>query len=108
MIKKEAMAIVDKALELGDGDVAVGVVRGFEAGTIDIPWAPNIHTQGAVIPVRDGKGAVRYLRTGNLPFSREILEYNESKIRERAEKISAKVDFDLACFDIQEICKPCV
>ncbi len=83
MIKKEAMAIVDKVLELGDGDVAVGVVRGFEAGTIDIPWAPNIHTHGAVIPVRDATGAIRYLRTGNLPFSKEILEYNESKIKER-------------------------
>ncbi len=108
MIRKEAVAIVDKALELGDGDVAVGVVRGFEAGTIDIPWAPNIYTRGDVIPVRDGKGAIRYLRTGNLPFSKEILEYNESKIREREENISAKVDYELACFDIQEICKPCV
>jgi methylaspartate mutase epsilon subunit len=108
MIKREAMAIVDKALELGDGDVAVGVVRGFEAGTIDIPWAPNIHTRGDVIPVRDGKGAVRYLRTGNLPFSKEILDYNRSKIREREEKISGKVDYEVACSDIREICKPCV
>ncbi len=108
MIRKEARAIVDKALELGDGDVAAGVVRGFEAGTIDIPWAPNIYTRGDVIPVRDGKGAVRYLRTGNLPFSREILEYNESRIREREENISAKVDYEVACFDIQEICKPCI
>lgn len=108
MIKKEAMAIVDKTLELGDGDVAVGVVRGFEAGTIDIPWAPNIHTRGDVIPVRDGKGAIRYLRTGSLPFTKEILEYNTSKIREREEKISAKVDYEWACFDILEIGYPCV
>jgi methylaspartate mutase epsilon subunit len=108
MIKQEAMAIVDKTLELGDGDVAVGVMRGFEAGTIDIPWAPNIHTAGAVIPVRDGKGAIRYLRTGNLPFSKEILEYNNMKIREREEILSGKVDYELACFDIQEICSPCV
>jgi methylaspartate mutase epsilon subunit len=108
MIKKEAMAIVDKILELGDGDVAVGVVRGFEAGTIDIPWAPNIHTHGAVIPVRDARGAVRYLRTGNLPFNNEILEYNKAKIREREEQLSAPVDYEVACFDIQEICKPCV
>jgi len=108
MIRKEAMVIVDKTLELGDGDVAVGVVRGFEAGTIDIPWAPNINTQGAVIPVRDGKGAVRYLRTGNLPFSREILEYNDAKIRQREQNSSAKVDYETACFDIQEICNPCI
>jgi methylaspartate mutase epsilon subunit len=108
MIKKEAMAIVDKALELGDGDVAVGAVRGFAAGTIDIPWAPNIHTAGDVIPIRDGKGAIRYLRTGNLPFNKEILEYNESKIREREEKFGAPVDYELACFDILEICNSCV
>lgn len=108
MIKKEAMAIVDKTLEMGDGDVAVGVVRGFKAGTIDIPWAPNIHTQGAVIPVRDSRGAIRYLKTGNLPFDKEILEYNESKIKEREEKIYGEVDYELACFDIQEICGSCI
>ncbi|MFH1019876.1 MAG: methylaspartate mutase subunit E [Pseudomonadota bacterium] len=108
MIRCEAIAIVDKALELGDGDVAVGVVRAFEAGTIDIPWAPNIHTQGAVIPVRDGKGAVRYLRTGHLPFGKEIIEYNAGKIKEREEMVSAKADYEMACFDILEICKSCV
>ncbi len=108
MIKKEAMAIIAKVLELGDGDVAVGTVRAFEAGTIDVPWAPNIHTRGDVIPVRDAMGAIRYLRTGNLPFSKEILEYNESKIRERENKISGKVDYEVACFDVQEICRPCV
>ncbi len=107
-IKKEAMAIVDKTLELGEGDVAVGVVRGFEAGTIDIPWAPNVHVHGAVIPVRDGKGAVRYLRTGNLPFSKETLEYNESKIREREERSCSAVDYEMACFDVQEIAESCV
>jgi methylaspartate mutase epsilon subunit len=108
MIKKEAMAIVDKTLEMGDGDVAVGVVRGFQAGTIDIPWAPNINLRGAVIPVRDNRGAIRYLRTGNLPFNREILEYNAAKIKEREGKICAAVDYELACFDIQEICQSCI
>ena len=86
----------------------MGTVRGFEAGVIDIPWAPNIHTKGAVIPIRDAGGAVRYMRTGNLPFGKEILEYNESKIRERETALSAQVDYELACSDIQEICNPCV
>jgi methylaspartate mutase epsilon subunit len=108
MIKKEAMAIVDKVLELGDGDPAVGTVRGFKAGIIDIPWAPNIHTHGNVIPIRDGNGAVRYLRTGNLPFSKEILDFNDSKLKERGKRMSVPVDYELACADIQEICSPCV
>ena len=108
MIKKEAMAIVDKVLELGDGDPAVGTVRGFKAGVIDIPWAPNVNTKGAVIPVRDKGGAVRYLRTGGLPFTKEILEYNETKIKERETSANKPVDYETACFDVQEICSSCI
>ena len=74
MIRKEAMAIVDKTLELGDGDVAVGVVRGFEAGTIDIPGPPMSTRRERSFRSVMAKGAIRYLRTGNLPFNKEILD----------------------------------
>jgi len=103
IIRMEACSILDKTLELGDGDIAIGAVRGFKAGTIDVPWAPNMRVKGAVIPVRDAQGAVRYLEFGNLPFNREIKGYHKEKLKEREKKEKKKLDYETAMFDITEI-----
>lgn len=103
IIRREASSILDKILELGDGDVALGAVRGIEAGIVDVPWAPNKHAKGLVIPVRDSHGAIRYLEFGNLPFGREIRQYHEEKLSQRAQKEKKKVDYETAIFDITEI-----
>ncbi len=103
IIRMEACSILDKTLELGDGDIAIGAVRGFEAGVIDVPWAPNRHAKGAVIPVRDAKRAVRYLEFGDLPFSREVKEYHREKLKEREVKENKKMDYETAIFDVSEI-----
>ena len=107
IIGKEACSIIDKTLELGNGDIAIGAVRGFQAGTIDVPWAPNMRVKGAVIPVRDAQGAVRYLEFGNLPFTKEIKEYHQEKLREREKREKKKVDYETAIFDITEISQAC-
>jgi len=54
--------------ELGKGDYAIGTVRSFEAGIIDIPFAPSKYNMGKVMPVRDNNGAVRFLDYGNIPL----------------------------------------
>lgn len=105
IIKKEARAIINKALELGEGDVAQGVIRAIQAGVMDIPWAPNTHMAGKVIPVRDATGAVRYLETGHLPFDQEILAYHREKISERTRKDGQMVDYETAVKDITEVSK---
>jgi methylaspartate mutase epsilon subunit len=107
MIRREACQIVDKALELGDGDIAAGAVRAMEAGTLDVPWAPNQHVKGAVVPVRDAAGAVRYLHTGDLPFDKEVAQYNQEKLKQREKKECRVCDFDTAMGDILEICQAC-
>lgn len=107
IIRKEACQIVNKALELGDGDAALGAVRAIEAGTLDVPWAPNQNVKGAIIPVRDGAGAVRYLQTGNLPFDKEVIQYNEEKLKSRSEKECRICDFATAMADITELCHIC-
>jgi methylaspartate mutase epsilon subunit len=103
IIQMEASSILDKTLELGDGDVVLGAVRGIEAGIVDVPWAPNKNAKGLVIPVRDSQGAVRYLEFGNLPFGREIRQYHEEKLSRRAQKEKKEVDYETAIFDITEI-----
>ncbi len=103
IIRAEACSIVDKTLELGDGDIAIGAVRGFDAGIIDVPWAPNMRVKGAVIPVRDAQGAIRYLEFGSLPFNKEIKEYHQERLKEREKKEKKKLDYETAMFDITEI-----
>jgi len=103
MIRKEVRAIVDKALELGDGDAALGAVRGFQAGVIDIPWSPNLEVANKVMPARDLTGAIRYYDSGNLPLPREVLEYHREKLAERAKKENRPVAIEMAINDVYEM-----
>ncbi len=105
MIIQEARSILDKALEMGDGDPVLASLRSIQAGVLDIPWAPNQFVAGKVIPVRDASGAVRYLDHANLPFTPEILAYNLDKIREREQRDGKKVDYQAAIFDVTEVSK---
>jgi methylaspartate mutase epsilon subunit len=105
IILQEARCILDKALELGDGDPVAASLRSLKAGVLDIPWAPNRHVAGKVIPVRDGAGAVRYLETAGLPFGPEILAYNREKIREREQREGKTIDYEDSILDVTEICK---
>ncbi|HZW83519.1 MAG TPA: methylaspartate mutase subunit E [Candidatus Deferrimicrobium sp.] len=105
MIKAETRAIIDKMLELGDGDIAVGTVRGFQAGVIDVPFAPSRHNAGKILPARDTKGAVRFLDHGNLPFNKEILEFHNQKIGERGLEEGRVPSFQMVIDDIYAIGK---
>jgi len=105
MILQEARSILDKALEMGEGDPVSASLRALQAGVLDIPWAPNQYVAGRVIPVRDASGAVRYLDHADLPFGPEVLEYHREKLREREKRDGRKVDYGAAIFDITEISK---
>jgi len=101
----EARAILDKALEMGDGDPVQASLRGLQAGTLDIPWAPNEHCAGRVIPVRDASGAVRYLDPAGLPLPAEVLSYHREMLKRREEKDRHRVDYEAAIQDIMEVSK---
>ena len=105
IIIRESRSILDKALEMGDGDAVLSAIRSLQAGILDIPWAPNRHVAGKVIPVRDASGAVRYLDHANLPLPQDVLEYNRGKIRERERRGGQKVDYEAAIHDITEVSK---
>lgn len=106
LIGMEVRPIVDKVLEMGDGDVAVGTVRAFEAGVLDIPWSPNRHVKSRVLPARDADGCLRILDPGLMPFSNEILEIHEAKLRLRAEREHTEYGPDLAVQSVYEISEP--
>ncbi|HEY8624282.1 MAG TPA: methylaspartate mutase subunit E, partial [Casimicrobiaceae bacterium] len=96
LIRREARPILDKVLEMGDGDVAVGTVRAFEAGVLDVPWSPNRHCKSRVMPARDADGYLRILDPGLMPFTREVLEIHEAGLKKRAEREKVEYGPDLA------------
>jgi len=103
MLELETRAIVDRVIDLGDGDVAVGMVRAVESGVLDNPFATTKYVAGRVMGVRDNEGAVRYLDHGNLPFTNEILEFHRGKIAEREKKWGRKVDYESVVNDLFSI-----
>lgn len=100
IIKSETKCIIDKLLELGNGDLSVGTVKGFEAGIIDVPFAPSKFNAGIMMPARDNNGAVRYLNFGNLPFTEELKNYNTKKLSERAKYENREISFQMTIDDI--------
>jgi methylaspartate mutase epsilon subunit len=101
----ESRAILDKILELGGGDVAVGLVRGIETGMLDIPFCSNINAKSKVLAIRDAKGACRYLDFGDLPLPKEAKEYNQEKLAERERVEGRKLDYRTVVEDFWSLAK---
>ncbi len=105
VIREETACILERTLELGEGDLALGTVRAFEAGVIDVPFAPSRFNAGKIMPARDNNGAVRLLDTGRLPFSDRLLSFHREKIQERAKAENRGVSFQMVIDDIYAISK---
>lgn len=105
IIHQEVEEILDKVFELGNGDLAQGVVNAFAAGVLDIPFAPNKYNAGKVMPARDNDGAVRILDGGNMPFSEEIKRFHRAKLEERAKVEHRDVSFQMVIDDVYAISK---
>lgn len=103
IIKKETREILNRVYELGEGDWAQGTVKAFEAGVIDVPFAPSNYNAGQILPARDNDGAVRFLNFGSLPFDKEIKQFHEEKLAERAKEEKREVSFKMVVDDIYAI-----
>jgi methylaspartate mutase epsilon subunit len=101
MIEMEVRAIMEKCLEAGDGDMAVGMCKGVDAGWIDTMLTPWKHNKGNVMVMRDAENAVRYLDTGNVPLPEEVKAYHREKLAERERKEGRKASFDMVVQDLQ-------
>ncbi|HHT42495.1 MAG TPA: methylaspartate mutase subunit E [Firmicutes bacterium] len=103
IILQETRSILDRTLELGEGDWALGAVRAFAAGVIDVPFAPSTFNLGRTMPARDNQGAVRFLQWGNLPFPKEIQEFHRSKLAERGKAEQRSPSFQMVIDDIYAV-----
>nr|WP_300006142.1 methylaspartate mutase subunit E [Tissierella sp.] len=100
IIKAETRCMVDAMFEAGKGDLALGCVKGFEKGIIDIPFGPSKYNYGKMMPARDNNGAVRYLMVGNIPFTKDIIDFNKEKLEDRAKFEHRDISFQMTVDDI--------
>lgn len=104
LLQREVRAIVGKVLEMGDGDAAIGAVRAFAAGVLDIPWSPNRHVRGRVMPARDAQGYLRILDPAGMPLPPDVMEVHEAGLRHAAE--GGSYGLDLAVQSVYELSEP--
>jgi len=83
IIRREVQSIIDAVIFCGKGNIASGIVKAFQEGILDIPFAPSLYNRGEVMTARDAEGAVRFLRLGKLPFDRDLREFHDHRMNDR-------------------------
>ena len=106
IIRAEVHAIVDRVLEMGDGDVAQGTVRAFQAGALDVPWSPNRQVRSRVMPARDADGYLRILDAADLPIPKDVMQVHEEALRRKAVGDGVAFDHELAVQSVYEHSEP--
>lgn len=102
-IKTEVDSLLKHVFILGQGDLAIGTVKAFQNGILDIPFAPSRYNAGKLLPARDNEGCLRILEFGNIGFTEEIKDFHRKKIAERAQKEAREVSFQLTIDDIYAV-----
>jgi methylaspartate mutase epsilon subunit len=88
----EIRAIIDRILELGEGDVIIGSIKAVNTGILDSSFSPNKNVKDKVLGVKDRYGAVRYSEFGKLPIPKEAKEFHRQKVADRAKAEGRKMD----------------
>jgi methylaspartate mutase epsilon subunit len=95
----EIRALMDKILEVGDGDIIVGCLKCVEEGFLDSSFSPNRQVRDLVMGIKDVHGAIRWKEVGNLPFSEEIKKFHRAKVAEREKVEGRKMDYEVLVQD---------
>jgi methylaspartate mutase epsilon subunit len=101
IIELEVRAMLEKCLEAGDGDIALGLCLGVDAGWVSTMISPWKFNKGNVLLMRDDKQAMRYFDAGDMPLPKEVKEYHLEKLEGRAKKEGRPLDFDMVVDDLQ-------
>ena len=108
MIKREVRAVLSAVFDLGEGDIARGAVLAFEAGVMDVPFAPARANPGVLMPVRDDHGALRVLDAGKVPLPEDVLAFHRDRIAERAASEGRDANFQMVIDDVNAISDGCL
>ena len=107
MCELAVSAIIDKVLEMGDGDLAVGCVKAVAAGVLDSPFSINVNVRDISLGARDLQGACRYIDYGNVPIPDEVKQYNDEKIREREKFEGRPLTYKTSINDFWSLSRGC-
>jgi len=105
IIEREVDCILGKVFELGGGDAKEGAVAAFEAGVLDVPFAPSIHCAGKLLPMRDNEGAIRIFNRGAIPLDADLVAFHRERLAERARAEGRSVCLQMVTDDIYAISK---
>jgi methylaspartate mutase epsilon subunit len=106
LIDRETRAVLEAALALSETrDPGEAAVRAFEAGIIDVPFAPSNQNRGKILPMRDNEGYVRVFKNGATPLPPDVLEYHYQRLQERSRAEGRPVGLQMVTDDIYAIGK---
>ncbi len=105
LLRLEVKQMMQAIIELGNGQMPLGMLRAIDQGIIDIPWSPNIYNNNQVVAIRDVGGAVRFSDFGNLPFSAQVKEFHAEKVFIRKNVERKYSTFELLEADLSRIWK---
>lgn len=103
LIERSTHALMDSVFDAGDGDVARGVIRAFDSGALDVPFAPSDAAAAAVLPARDDDGRVRIFEFGELALPDDIKQIHGTKLGERAQTEGRDESFRMVADDVDAI-----
>jgi len=103
LIERATRSLMDAVFEHGDGDVARGVIRAFESGALDVPFAPSDSAAGDVLPARDDDGRVRIFTFSDLAVSDDTKEVHEALLDDRARSEDRDRSFAMVADDVDAI-----
>lgn len=103
LIERETRCLMDTILSYGDGDIARGIIKAFETGAMDVPFAPSDSAAGAVLPARDDDGRIRIYEFGELAMDDEIKEIHEARLARREETEGRTQSFRMVADDVDAI-----
>jgi methylaspartate mutase epsilon subunit len=105
IIEREVGCILKKVFELGKGDVKEGAIAAFEAGVLDIAFAPSTHCRGKILPMRDNEGYIRLFNHAAIPLDNDLIAYHRERLQERAKFEKRNICFQMITDDIYAISK---
>ncbi len=101
MLEMEVRSMMEHCLELGDGDIALGICRGVDNGWISTMISPWKYNKGNIRLARDLENCMRYMDSGDMPIPQEVKEYHLEKLRKRAEYYNIPMDLNMVVYDLQ-------
>jgi methylaspartate mutase epsilon subunit len=105
LIESECIELINNVFSRGNGEIESGIIKSFEFGELDIPFAPSKFNKGRVVTFRDTKGAIRYLDTAGLPIPQKNKQIYKDLLSERLkqEALYPGQEFKLVQKDIRRI-----